>query len=109
VLENERLTQSAAQEACQVVQKMFVIKSQTLVWKNVNKKSFTEPKKIPCVFAVLWYSINMIKTNNTEYVNTLNAFRAGEITEQEWREFCFEVLKEALEVNKDVLIRLKNC
>ncbi len=66
-------------------------------------------KKIPCVFAVLWYSINMIKTNNTEYVNTLNAFRAGEITEQEWREFCFEVLKEALEVNKDVLIRLKNC
>lgn len=51
----------------------------------------------------------MIKTNNTEYVNKLNAFRAGEITEQEWREFCFEVLTEALEVNKDVLIRLKNC
>jgi hypothetical protein len=50
----------------------------------------------------------MIKTNNTEYVNKLNAFRAGEITEKEWR-FCFEVLTEALEVNKDVLIRLKNC
>jgi hypothetical protein len=50
----------------------------------------------------------MIKTNNTEYVNKLNAFRAGEITEQEWREFCFEVLSEALEVSKDVLIRLKN-
>lgn len=51
----------------------------------------------------------MIKTNNTEYVNKLNAFRAGEITEKEWRKFCFEVLTEALEVNKDVLIRLKNC
>ena len=66
-------------------------------------------KKIPCVFAGLWYSINMIKTNNTEYVNKLNAFRAGKITEADWQKFCFKVLSEALEVNKDVLIRLKNC
>jgi hypothetical protein len=51
----------------------------------------------------------MIKTNNTEYVNKLNAFRAGKITEADWQKFCFEVLSEALEVNKDVLIRLKNC
>lgn len=95
MLENERLRQYATQVPCQLCQ------------RRENKK--IKIKKIPCVFAVLWYSINMIKTNNTEYVNTLNAFRAGEITEQEWREFCFEVLKEALEVNKDVLIRLKNC
>ena len=66
-------------------------------------------KKISCVFGAPCYSLNMIKTNNTEYVNKLNAFRAGKITEKEWREFCFEVLTEALEVNKDVLVRLKNC
>jgi len=38
---------------------MSVIKIQTPVWKNVNKNTFTEPKKIPCIFARLWYLVCM--------------------------------------------------
>jgi hypothetical protein len=44
----------------------------------------------------------------TQYAEKLNAFRAGEITEDEWKAFCFEALSEILEDTKDVLIRLKN-
>jgi predicted kinase len=44
---------------------MFVIKIQTPVWKIVNKNTFTESKKIPCVFARLWYSLSM-KENEKE-------------------------------------------
>ena len=29
------------------------------VLKNVNKKNFTEPKKIPCIFALLCYLVSM--------------------------------------------------
>ena len=46
----------------------------------------------------------MIKTNNTEYVNKLNAFRAGKITEADWQKFCFEVLSEALALLDEVLV-----
>jgi hypothetical protein len=38
---------------------MFVIKIQTPVWKIVNKNTFTESKKIPCIFARLCYLISM--------------------------------------------------
>jgi len=35
--------------------------------------------------------------------------RVGEITEQEWKDFCFETLSQILEDHKDIFIRLKNC
>jgi hypothetical protein len=35
-------------------------------------------------------------------------FSKGEMTEKQWQYFCFEILGEVLEENKDVLIRLKN-
>ena len=44
---------------------MSVIKIQTPVWKNVNKNTFTESKKIPCVFARPCYSLSM-KENEKE-------------------------------------------
>lgn len=34
-------------------------------------------------------------------------FRSGHISEQEWREFCNELLSQVLDDNKDVLVRLK--
>jgi len=34
-------------------------------------------------------------------------FDKGQITEQEWKAFCFEVLAEILDDCKDVMVRLK--
>jgi hypothetical protein len=43
-----------------------------------------------------------------QYGEMWNKVQAGQITEQQWKDFCFEVLGEILEDNKDVLVRLKN-
>lgn len=45
-----------------------------------------------------------------EYKNKYLQFKYGypkEITEEEWQEFCFEVLLQLMEQNKEILIRLK--
>ena len=47
-------------------------------------------------------------TQITNYNETRQQFMNGEITLEQWQEFCFEVLGEIMEENKDVLIRLKN-
>ena len=56
--------------------------------------------------------IDYIKTMKNETIKRYNEmfakFNAGKITEQEWQAFCFVVLGEVMEENKDVLIRLKN-
>lgn len=44
----------------------------------------------------------------TNYNEVRQQFMNGEITVEQWQEFCFEVLCEIMEENKDVLIRLKN-
>mgnify|MGYP001174631348 CR=1 FL=1 len=49
-----------------------------------------------------------IMTKITNYNETRQRFENGEITLEQWQEFCFEVLCEIMEDNKDVLIRLKN-
>ena len=43
-----------------------------------------------------------------ENYNTMkDKFDKGQITEQEWKAFCFEVLAEILDDCKDVMVRLK--
>ena len=42
------------------------------------------------------------------YYKTRQQFVDGEITTGQWQEFCYQVLLEIMEENKDVLIRLKN-
>ena len=46
--------------------------------------------------------------NFEEYTLKQAQFLRGEISEDEWRAYCFELLKEVTECNKDVLVRLKN-
>ena len=42
-------------------------------------------------------------TQITNYNETRQQFMSGEITLEQWQEFCFEVLEEILEENKDVI------
>ena len=44
-----------------------------------------------------------MKTYNEMFEN----FKTGKITEDEWKAFCFQVLGEILEANKEIFIRLK--
>ena len=43
-----------------------------------------------------------------EFANMWDELKAGRVEESEWREFCDIVLKQELERNRDVMIRLKN-
>jgi hypothetical protein len=43
-----------------------------------------------------------------EYENKYQEFLNGILTELEWKNYCFSILSDLLEENKDVLIRLKN-
>jgi len=43
-----------------------------------------------------------------EYKETLSKLQNGLITEEEWMEYCKQILAEVLEDAKDVMIRLKN-
>jgi GH24 family phage-related lysozyme (muramidase) len=45
--------------------------------------------------------------NTEEYMTLLDLFMQKKITEQEWRDYCSQLLTEILKENKDVLIRLK--
>lgn len=50
------------------------------------------------------------KITEEEYKNKYLQFKYGypkEITEEEWQEFCFEVLLQIMEDNKEILKRLK--
>ena len=42
------------------------------------------------------------------YNEMFNKFVRKEITEKEWQAFCFVMLGEMMEENKDVFVRLKN-
>ncbi len=44
----------------------------------------------------------------TEYDEMFNKFQTGEITDQEWEDYCFKVLAETLEKHMDVFYRLKD-
>jgi hypothetical protein len=44
----------------------------------------------------------------SKLTETYQQFQNGKITLEEWQAFCFEVLCEIMEQNKDVLVRLKN-
>lgn len=43
-----------------------------------------------------------------DYSDKLGQVVRGEITLEEWKAYCFEILAELLEENKDVMVRLKN-
>lgn len=43
-----------------------------------------------------------------DYEAKFKAYQMGIYTEKEWHEYCVEVLVKLMEINKDVLERLKN-
>ena len=47
--------------------------------------------------------------NEKEYKIKYNQYLRGVITEKEWVDYCFKILEQLMEDNKDVLTRLKNC
>lgn len=42
------------------------------------------------------------------YKEMFEKFTSGKITQEEWQAFCFVILGEVMEENKDVFVRLKN-
>jgi hypothetical protein len=50
----------------------------------------------------------MNTTNPTQYTEMLAKFRAGEITEAQWREFVDVVFRQRMKENLDVFVRMKN-
>lgn len=42
------------------------------------------------------------------YYYKKNQFDKGQISKQEWSDYCMEMLNKLMELNKDVLDRLKN-
>jgi hypothetical protein len=45
---------------------------------------------------------------NDQYYEMFAKVQSGIISEEVWKEYCFNMLNEVLEQNKDVFIRLKN-
>ena len=45
---------------------------------------------------------------NDQYYEMFAKVQSGIISEETWKEYCFKLLDEVLEDNKDVFIRLKN-
>lgn len=43
-----------------------------------------------------------------EYLAMFRKFKAGEITEVEWKVYCIAILEELIKENRDILLRLKN-
>jgi len=48
------------------------------------------------------------ETYRIQYNERLQQFKNGEITEEQWKEFCSYCLGKIMEENQDVLVRLKN-
>jgi hypothetical protein len=46
--------------------------------------------------------------NEMEYKEMFAKVQSGQISEKEWFDYCFEVLGNVVEENKDVFVRLKN-
>ena len=46
--------------------------------------------------------------NEKEYKIKYEQFLKGVISQKDWGNYCFEILKYLMEDNKDVLVRLKN-
>jgi hypothetical protein len=44
---------------------------------------------------------------NDQYYEMFAKVQSGIISEEAWKEYCFNMLNEILEQNKDVFIRLK--
>jgi hypothetical protein len=49
-----------------------------------------------------------MKVYQDQYDKTYDQFQTGKITADEWYQFCYNVLDEIIQENKDVMIRLKN-
>jgi hypothetical protein len=47
-------------------------------------------------------------TDNKEYYEMYDKVQRGEITQEDWVDYCMKLLFEIMEDNKDVFIRLKN-
>ena len=45
---------------------------------------------------------------SSEYNKKHNQMKSGEISEQEWYDYCANLLGDILDDNKDVMVRLKN-
>jgi hypothetical protein len=48
-----------------------------------------------------------MNVNSEEYTTKLKQFVNGEISEEEWKEYCTVLLEEIMEDAKDVFIRMK--
>ena len=46
--------------------------------------------------------------NITEYNEMFVKVQAGQITQEVWFDYCFQILSQIMEDNKDVFVRLKN-
>ena len=45
---------------------------------------------------------------SSEYDKMYNQMKSGEISDQEWYDYCANLLGDILDDNKDVMVRLKN-
>lgn len=52
--------------------------------------------------------IQLGMTDNKEYYEMYDKVQRGEITQEDWVDYCMQLLFEIMEDNKDVFIRLKN-
>lgn len=50
-----------------------------------------------------------LNTHAKEYAEKFKAFKAGTLSEADWRAYCDKTLNQLLVDNSDVFIRLKNC
>ena len=48
-----------------------------------------------------------MNVNSEEYTTKLKQFVNGEITEEQWKEYCAGLLEEITEDAKDIFIRMK--
>jgi hypothetical protein len=51
-------------------------------------------------------TVSMADLHST-YDTKFAAFQNGELSEQEWQEYCTDLLANILTLNKDVMVRLK--
>jgi hypothetical protein len=52
--------------------------------------------------------IQLGMTDSKEYYEMYDKVQRGEITQEDWVDYCMKLLFEIMEDNKDVFIRLKN-
>lgn len=73
-----------------------------------QKKREAATKRIDMASARKRTLIQLGMTDNKEYYEMYDKVQRGEITQEDWVDYCMKLLFEIMEDNKDVFIRLKN-